>query len=50
MSTTPDMQRLLTEALEKAGVSVERIRLDEAGSGGGKSRHHGEPGGRAQSA
>lgn len=29
------MQRLLTEALEKAGVSVERIRLDEAGSGGG---------------
>ena len=37
MMTTqgPELRRLLTEALEHLDIMVERVRLDEDGSGGG---------------
>lgn len=34
-TTLIDMARLLTEALERLGVAVERVRLEEHVSGGG---------------
>jgi hypothetical protein len=35
MNTATDMNRLLTEVLERMGISVERIRLEDHVSGGG---------------
>lgn len=35
MNTPTDMNRLITEALERMGISVERIRLEDHVSGGG---------------
>ena len=35
MNPLTDMPRLLTEALEKLGIEVERVRLDDHATGGG---------------
>lgn len=35
MNALTDMPRLLTEALERLGIAVERVRLDDHVSGGG---------------